>query len=476
MEKQDILSPHAQETLNQNKSRFYEYADTKVVNDTVVGRLRKRFEFWKTVLKASSFVLNIIKHGYFLPFLSIPPSFCAKNNLSSKKHAVFVEEAINSLLLKGCVKELKYMPYCCNPLTVVEGSKLRLVIDLRHVNKFIKVTKFQYEDLTTLSEMFEQGDFFTKFDLSSGYHHVDIHSEHFKYLGFQWHFSNGVTRYFQFVVLPFGLKPACYVFTKVLRPLVKKWRAEGIRSILYIDDGINGHRSYHEALQAGNTVFHDITMSGFMINVEKSDFQPKQTGEWLGTIIDTRDMTFTIPERKIKKLKLNITSSLRQKLSSAKQISKIAGQVSSMYLAIGPLVRLFTRHMYRLIESRVSWFSPLILDDETLSELHFWNSNIDSFNGYTYKPKPVTTKLIFTDASDSGYGGFICTQLGKQICTGKFSANERGTSSTSRELLAVKYVLSSFSKLLTGQSITVHVDNFSASRILSVGSCKKTFT
>ena len=44
-----------------------------------------------------------------------------------------------------------------NPLTVAEGKKLRLVIDLREVNKYLVKPKFRYEDLRSLSEIFEQG-------------------------------------------------------------------------------------------------------------------------------------------------------------------------------------------------------------------------------------------------------------------------------------------------------------------------------
>jgi len=66
---------------------------------------------------------------------------------------------------------------------------------------------------------------------------VDIHVDSQAYLGFSW--GDGVHRkFFVFRVLPFGLATACYVFTKLLRPLVKRWRAMGIRVILYIDDGI----------------------------------------------------------------------------------------------------------------------------------------------------------------------------------------------------------------------------------------------
>ena len=47
-----------------------------------------------------------------------------------------------------------------------------------------------------------------------------------------------------------------------------------------------------------------------------------------------------------------------------------------------------------------------------------------------------------------------------------------GTSSTTRELSAVKYVLGSFGSILENESIQVNVDNLSACHILSVGSSK----
>jgi hypothetical protein len=56
-------------------------------------------------------------------------------------------------------------------------------------------------------------------------------------LGFSW-LKDGVRIFYKFLVLPFGLASACYLFTKITRPLVKKWRSEGKQIIMYLDDGI----------------------------------------------------------------------------------------------------------------------------------------------------------------------------------------------------------------------------------------------
>ena len=53
---------------------------------------------------------------------------------------------------------------------------------------------------------------------------------------FSWVFSGSV-RYFCFSVLPFGLSSAPYVFTKCLRPLVKFWRFNGVKIVVFLDDG-----------------------------------------------------------------------------------------------------------------------------------------------------------------------------------------------------------------------------------------------
>ena len=79
-----------------------------------------------------------------------------------------------------------------------------------------------------------------------------------------------------------------------------------------------------------------IDQSGFLANDEKSEFEPRQYGEWLGTIIDTKTMKFSIPERKILAVKQKISNFLAKGVSTAKPLSQITGYLSSMLL--GPLV------------------------------------------------------------------------------------------------------------------------------------------
>ena len=177
-------------------------------------------------------------------------------------------------------------------------------------------------------------------------------------------------------------------------------------------------------------------------------------------------MTFSVPERKINKLLASIVQVLQQNVTTAKDLSKIAGQLSSMHLSLGPIVRFMTRNTYREIESRHSCHSTFTPSEDCIHELKFWRKNIDAKNGYQIKQKEVVSEILFTDASSSAYGGFLLRKLGNVICHGVFSQDLVQSSSTERELAAVRNSLLSFKDYISHQCVSVRTDNFATSRIL----------
>ena len=80
-------------------------------------------------MQASVFINAVKTNGYSLPFVKPCLAFHAKNNASSIRNYDFVTNAIDELLKTGCIMQVDGIPYCCNPLTVAEGQKLRLVLD-----------------------------------------------------------------------------------------------------------------------------------------------------------------------------------------------------------------------------------------------------------------------------------------------------------------------------------------------------------
>ena len=207
---------------------FHETAEVATATDSVKDRLQQSLSFGEE-LQASSFILQTIESGYVLPLKSEPTSFSRKNQNSALQNYKFVKKYIADLLATGCVEVVAEPLHVCSPLSVVENcaGKRRLVLNLRHVNKFLWKQKFKYEDLRIAMMLFKRGDYLFSFDLKSSYHHVDIAKHHWKYLGFNWEGMNYV-----FTVLPLGLSTTCYMFTKIVRPLDRYWRARGLHILV----------------------------------------------------------------------------------------------------------------------------------------------------------------------------------------------------------------------------------------------------
>ena len=169
----------------------FEFESSHNSIQSVKGRLRAHFSFWLHTLSANDFILRIIDKGYAIPFITAPQNAFFDNNHSSLIHADFVFEAIQELLLSGSVVEVPSPPHVVNPLSVSIQScgKKRLILDLRHVNKHIWKEKFKFEDIRNACVYLPFDHFMFKFDLKSGYHHIDILQEHQTsgvFLGCKW--------------------------------------------------------------------------------------------------------------------------------------------------------------------------------------------------------------------------------------------------------------------------------------------------
>ncbi|KAL9963329.1 hypothetical protein ACROYT_G032521 [Oculina patagonica] len=175
---------------------------------------------------------------------------------------------------------------------------------------------------------------------------------------------------------------------------------------------------------------------------------------------------------KITKLKESISHILAQRLVNAKDLASIAGQLNSVFLAIGNIVRLMSRSMYAQISVQSSWFSTFSLEHSVVEELVFWQSNLDHLNGRRIWFKSSAVRVAYSDASDTGYGGYI-VELGPQVAAqGVWSADLAKESSTMREIVAVRKVLHSFAPKLAGLCVKWHTDNQNVARIIDVGSRK----
>ena len=464
--KADVFKDEYTDIMYNLYDDFYEWQQCDV-GMSVKGNIKKHITFWQENC-SNKFIIDTISNGYAIPFLTLPQRMFSKNNSSSLNHTSFVKEAIDQLLTEGSIIQCQEKPKVVNPLSVAVQSsgKKRLILDLRKVNYHVWKQSVKYEDLKMASLYLRQGKYLFSFDLKSGYHHIDMLPDHTQYLGFAW-----CNTYYKIMVLPFGLTSAPYIFTKIMRCLVKKWRTEGKEIIVYLDDGLGMALSFAEAKNQSNAIRKDLNDAGFIVNEEKSQWEPELTCKWLGFQLDTQHGLICPLSNKSRRIVANSTQYIKCRQVQVKLIASIIGKIIAMAPALGNITRLMTRALLNDVQSAPSWYHAITLSEQSKQELNFWSTNIYNLKPVSMRNTVIYHKMVFSDASDLGEPGYI-VGINKAVSHGAWNCYEKVKSSTWKELRAVQLVLESFIPYLSGNNVKWFTDNQNVVKIIEIGSGK----
>ena len=158
----------------------------------------------------------------------------------------------------------------------------RPVIDLSHLNDFVKLTSFKMETVASVLLSVREGDFVASLDLKDAYFQIPIHGSSRKLLRFM---SEGTV--YQFKALCFGLSTAPQVFTRVFAAVSAWAHSRGIRLLCYLDDWLVLSSSEKKDKQSIRELLSLCHTLGIVINEKKSDLVPLQAAKYLGMTIDT---------------------------------------------------------------------------------------------------------------------------------------------------------------------------------------------
>jgi len=117
-----------------------------------------------------------------------------------------------------------------------------------------------------------------------------------------------------------------------------------------------------------------LVSAGVLVNLQKSVWELSQVGTWLGYHLDFSLDFISVPPPKITKFQESISRIVAMRFVNTKDLASVAGQLNSMFLAIGNIVRLMSRAMYAQISAQKSWFSNFYLEDSVVEELVSGNS------------------------------------------------------------------------------------------------------
>lgn len=284
------------------------------------------------------------------------------------------------------------------------------VVNLKPLNRWIVKRKFKMEGERAARDLIRKSNWMVSIDLKDAYLSVPIHQDHRKYLRFLW---KGTT--FEFQCLPFGLSSAPRVFTKLIKPVMALLRKQGIRSLIFLDDMLLMAESKEELEKKTQEVLTILRLLGFRINWEKSQLTPSHRIIYLGLIIDSMQMTFTLPEQKVQRTVAECQSAIRKGRVSVRELSRLIGRMSATVMAVLPAPLCFRglqAAKNRSLTASQSFETVVTLTREAVLELQWWSQMLRKWNGC--KIHPWNPDLIIeTDASLFGWGA-----VSGQVSTG----------------------------------------------------------
>ena len=451
----------------------------------VVESLRNHKEVWEE-FGAGKMCMNIIEEGLKLNFTvkGLPGKYQEKNNKSFFNNKNFATEEIEKLLMRRVIEEVNHEEVACiNPMSVAsnrEGKK-RLCIDLsRHVNDYCKAKKFRIESVSEFCKAVKKGSWLFSFDLKSAYHHVVIHKNHRKFLGFSLEF-HGKVRTFQFVGMPFGYKDASRILTKMLRVPLHRWRRCKAPVYIHIDDGLGVAETKEEAERAANIVKNDLEDLGLITSLDKCLWKPTQELVWCGFLWNLRTFTVEVTKKKAERIKSLAKELLKKKTVTVKEMSALTGLVVSCSPALGRSARFKTRASIMWVQQLVDkygWKAFGIVSEQAKLELIFWRDKVEKVNGQVIRHEPGVVKADsfgFSDAGGHQIGGVLYgrdkTEILKEFKI-QFSEEEKKMSSTYRELRGIEEGLKMAGEAWRRKSVRWGCDNWAAVKACELGSTK----
>ena len=376
-----------------------------------------------------------------------------KNIINNQKEHVWIQQEVKRRLACGQIKEVLYTPKVVNPIFVRPKpgpKKYRMIIDMRAPNEFYHKRPFKLENLRTMGFMVKPGEFMFSLDLEDGYHHVLMHESirHITVFSFE-----GVL--YECVTMPFGWRLSAWIFTKLGKVLLRRWREQGIRVVIYIDDIWVVCRDHSRAVYVrDNIIIPDLKALGWVISVKKSQLIPTTRIGILGMIIDTKAMKFVVTTKRRKKIRQTLKSTLtknKNRTLRARDLASLTGRVASVQLAF-PMGRLLNREMNSILGFRAKqqWDNKVTLTPQAIQDI---NEMLVIFNDqveyHIRLPQTVSQIQVWSDASKTGWGAHF--QGHKAV--GWWSPQEQLESSTWRELEGIRLALVSLQNQLAHKRI-----------------------
>ena len=404
-------------------------------------------------------MVQILREGYTLPFQNRPklarlPTVvsCYVNPLRNS----YLLEALHQLMDKNAIELVKHKTSLSffNRLFLVPkpDNKWRPILDLSNLNQFLKVEKFKMETPETIRTSLQQGEWVTSIDFRDAYFHIPIQEQSRKYLRFH---VQGQT--YQFKALPFGLSTAPLEFTVVAKEVKLMAIRMGIRIHQYLDDWLVRATSHQVCYQHTQDLVALCQSLGWLVNLDKSELEPKQVFDFVGYQFDLRTGRVRPTPDRWQNLQEKISEILSLPACPVRQFMSLIGLLTATEKQVH-LGRLHMRPIQWHLKN--NWRIPESLEKiiplprSLHPHLQWWMTEKNVLLGQPLHPLKHALQ-IFTDASKEGWGA----HLNERMARGSWSVPESKLHINYLELKAVFLALKEFQDLCTDNIVLIATDN-----------------
>ena len=296
-----------------------------------------------------------------------------------------------------------------------------------------------------------------KIDLLDDYLSIPVRKDSQPYLAF---IFDQVTYAFKTMLFRLNVAPAR--FTEVFKPALADLRAQSIRALIWLDDILVISSSYSSCIRDRDIVMDLLVNLGFQLNMEKSVLIPTERVIYLGMVIDSLTMTFSLPEEKVSAIVQKATLLKNKNQVSVREIYQFIGMCSATRLAVkeAPIhYRQLQHQVITLLKENLllrnqCYSVKVILLPLALQDLDWWIHNLStSISNPIILPPPDIS--IQTDASDLGWGGCL-----KPLrISGMWTRSQLFWHINRKELMAIFLSLKFFLKSQENVHVQIMTDN-----------------
>lgn len=339
------------------------------------------------------------------------PSYCLRNysSVNRGKFLSAMQANVSAEVIEQKISVCNVVPHCVHAIGAVskKDGSLRPITDCKRpinksINNFMSTTAlpFHFQTLDYVANVIKPDCFLAVVDISSAYRAVPIYPPHRKYHGFEW---GG--RYYTDNRLSFGLKCAPYIFTCISEFVVRVMDRYGFRDcVSYIDDFLCQGQTRQKCCDCQEFLIKLLQFLGFKVASSKI-ILPSQRVQYLGMIIDTVSMEYSLPPHKLEMLGPLVDSFIGRDSATKSELQSLAGVLSHCsYVVRGG--RVFTHRITNLMNTLPHDSSPGYIGDLIKSDLGWWKSFSVMFNGRAriIGDTPDINDYFCTDASMTGFG------------------------------------------------------------------------